>query len=204
MRSSLLIASQNQGKCAEFSAALAEFNFEIHGAKEIAHLKSPEEPHQNYQDNALAKATYYFDNTNYDYVLADDSGIEIEALKGQLGVQTRRFGLGEKAPDHLWLEHFLQAMEQFPDKKDRAARFVSVLCLRSKQETLFFTGYSEGTLAKTCLAPIISGIPLSSIFVPDGFTKPFAALSMREKNQISHRGKAITQLINYLKQHGPN
>lgn len=200
----LLIATKNHGKFLELSKPLEPFGFELISLGQFPDIQAPDEPHGTYEANAIEKAEYYLQKTQVEYVLADDSGIEIPVMQGALGVKTRRFGLGESASDADWLQHFLQAMSPFQGDPLRRARFVSVLCLKSQQQTLCFEGESEGIIAKEVLAPIVPGIPLSSVFVPNGHSKPYAGLTVEEKTQISHRGRALQKLIDYFLDNGFN
>lgn len=198
MSKKLLIATSNKGKFSELSEPLQEYGFDIISLSDLPKVAEPDEPYNTYLENSKAKADYYFNLFDIDFVLADDSGLEVEALKGELGVLTRRFGLGQDANDEDWLNYFLEAMKSFKSENQRKARFVSVITLKSKSQTVCFEGESKGVIATEVLASIIPGIPLSSVFIPEGYKKPFAALSVAEKTEISHRGHALSKVINYL------
>lgn len=198
MSKKLLIATSNQGKFTELSEPLKDYDFQVLSLADFPAVKEPEEPHDTYLMNSKAKADYYFDLFDVDYVLADDSGLEVEALKGELGVLTRRYGLGKDVSDQSWLDYFLETMSKFKSDLERRARFVSAISLKSKDDFVSFEGDSKGVIAKDVLAPLIPGIPLSSVFVPDGYKLPFAALTTAQKAEISHRGHALSKLIKYL------
>jgi XTP/dITP diphosphohydrolase len=133
-----------------------------------------------------------------DFVLAEDSGIVVDALKGQLGVKTRRFGAGEKASDEEWIEYFLDVLKDVPANK-RTARFIChAALLNGEGEIYMFSGVTEGEITFELQAPLYRGLPISSCFRPVGFDKVYAALSVEEKNRVSHRGKAMHEVKSFL------
>ena len=132
--------------------------------------------------------------------LADDSGIVVEALRGELGVKTRRWGAGHEATDKEWLDFFLRRME---NEKNRQAIFVCVVALAEpNQKTKIFRAETKGVLLEKPQTEIETGIPLSSIFLPDGQTKVYSALSKEEFVVVSHRGKAARLCAGYLRNKG--
>ena len=193
----ILIATSNPGKFKEISTALANLPFTFLSLKDFQ-LDSEEviEDGETYQENAFKKASFFAQKTNL-ITLSDDSGIIVEALKGELGVKTRRWGAGENATDQEWLKYFLNRMHAV---ENRTAKFISCACLVNQQGELIknFLGETIGALTKEPLAPIYPGIPLSSCFIPDGNHQVYAQLTPDEKNRISHRGKAIQQVKEYL------
>ena len=115
----------------------------------------------------------------------------MDALEGELGVKTRRWGAGEAASDEEWIAYFLEALIDVPESKS-TARFICFAALMDeKGEVKLFQGVTEGRITHELLAPIYRGLPISSCFVPDGFDKVYAALGIAEKNKVSHRGKAM-------------
>lgn len=154
----------------------------------------------NFDENACAKARFFASKTGF-MTVGEDSGIIVEALKDELGVKTRRWGAGESASDQEWLDFFMKRMEK---EVNRAARFVCCAYLVDGEDGAFgsggrsFRGETRGIIADSIMAPILPGIPLSSVFVPEGSDMVYAALSTAEKNKLSHRGKAMVQLRNFL------
>ena len=128
--------------------------------------------------------------------MADDSGIFVEALAGELGVKTRRWGVGEAATDEEWLDHFLKRMEK---ENNRSAHFICAAAYCGPRGELVFMGDTRGMLTHSPQVPVKPGIPLSSVFMPEGYDKVYAALAPHEKNSLSHRGKAFAQLLHFLK-----
>lgn len=194
----ILIATGNEGKYREILEVLGDLHdFEFLSLRDLQFTNDVEESGETYEANSLLKAQYFFEKTGI-ITLAEDSGIEVEALKGELGVQTRRWGAGAEASDAQWLEHFLERMKR---EENRKAKFISVPTLiwgTGENERQQFRGETWGTLAFEPQCPIPKGIPISAVFVADGQSTVYAALSPEEKNAISHRGKAMHELKDFL------
>jgi len=140
---------------------------------------------------------------SFDFVLGEDSGIYVDALGDELGVQTRRWGAGEKATDKEWLEYFMKEMGvRAPLDSERGAKFVCCACLvRRVQGALieeFFKGETFGKITREIADEVLPGLPLSSVFLPEGFDKVYAELGRDEKNKISHRGQAVGKVKRWL------
>jgi XTP/dITP diphosphohydrolase len=130
--------------------------------------------------------------------LGEDSGLEVDALKGELGLHTRRWGAGHDAPDEEWLSYFLKRMESVPDE-NRTARFICLAVLMMPDGTEYvFEGEVKGTIMREQQAPILPGLPLSSVFLSDGADCVYAALAKEKKAQVSHRGHAVGQVNDFL------
>lgn len=199
----ILIATGNVGKFAEISEFLGD-NLVSHSGKKI-HLLSLkdvqilsndcEETGDTFEENARQKAEYFFQKTGLP-ILAEDSGIEVDALKGELGVQTRRWGAGEHASDQEWIDFFLDRMK---GEGNRNARFFCSACLYFSPENFhIFSGSCEGSVLQKSSVPLQKGIPLSSYFVPEGKNEVFSVLSKGEKTKISHRGMAMKKVQKFL------
>jgi len=197
----LLVATKNPGKFKEICEALEGAGFEpvFLGGVEVDDRDFVEDG-EGFEDNAKKKARYYYESFGgrFEFVLGEDSGIMVDALDGELGVKTRRWGAGEKASDEGWVEYFLKRMDMVAEK-DRGAEFICVACLLCHGEEHLFRGETKGVITQSLEAPIKPGIPLSSCFKPLGFDKVYAALSIEEKNRISHRGKALMGLKEFLR-----
>jgi len=196
----LLIATYNRGKFQQIKAILDDLPFEIVGLNDLEVEDSDfEEIYETYAENAMLKAQYYSEKTGF-LTLADDSGIEVDVLEGELGAKTRRWGAGADATDEEWIEHFLKVMKDVPEEK-RTGRFLcyaAVVDPGEKVEEKVFKGVIEGKITHELEAPIIPGLPLSSCFRPDGFDKVIAGLEEEDRTQINHRGKAISKAKEYL------
>jgi XTP/dITP diphosphohydrolase len=123
---------------------------------------------------------------------ADDTGLEVEALDGAPGVYSGRFA-GEPRSDERNIDLLLEKMEEKPNRK---ARFRTVIALILEGKEYQFEGVAEGEILKERVGE--KGFGYDPVFKPIGFDKTFAQLSLEEKNQISHRGKAVKALIEFL------
>lgn len=163
---------------------------------------------KTFEENSRKKAEYYFKILKNQFepgnllVLGEDSGIIIDALAGELGVKTRRWGAGEQASEEEWIKYFLERMKNVP-ADERGAEFVCSACLKgidsNGNEILeSFSGRTRGVITNGLESPLLPGIPLSSCFRPEGFDRVYAALRVEEKNKISHRGKAMKGVREFL------
>jgi len=135
------------------------------------------------------------------YVLADDSGLEVDALEGAPGVYSARFAAGAlprtaNSPDAANNEKLLRLLEDVPPDS-RTARFRCVLALAAREvATRLFEGQCEGHIAR--VAAGAEGFGYDPLFIPEGFTQSFAELGEEVKNKISHRSRALAQLRRLL------
>lgn len=215
----ILIATKNKGKFGEIAGFLGGGLGSLRGsgsALEVEFLGDHQvddsdfvEDGLTHEENARKKAKYYFEKigNGFDFVLGEDSGIYVDALKDELGVQTRRWGAGEAASDEEWLEYFMKEMRvSAPAFDQRGAKFVCDACLVGSPRLgggdepfeLLFCGETFGHITDQPMAPILPGLPLSSVFLPEGFDKVYAGLSREEKNRISHRGQAMGKVREWL------
>lgn len=192
----LLLATTNAGKAIEIREALSGLAVECLTLKDIPSIKAmPEETGTAYIDNAKQKAIFCYDHAGLP-TLADDSGIVVEALAGELGIHTRRWGAGKDASDEAWIAHFLHRMSKEPNKR---ARFICALAYIDGDGTLHtFEGETTGAITETLEASYLPGLPISACFKPDGCGKVYSALTVEEKNALSHRGKALGKLRGHL------
>lgn len=193
----ILLATGNQGKATEIKKFLGNVpNLELLTLQDLSEsFCEPKETGNSYQENALQKAMHYFNHSGIP-TLAEDSGIEIDAIKNELGIKTRRWGAGPNASDEEWMDVFLERMKS---ETNRNARFFASACfVQSSEEIYIFSGSCEGIILQKSDVPLQKGIPLSSYFVPKGYNKTFTELSTEEKNKISHRGKAIGKVREFL------
>ena len=199
----LLIATGNPGKFREISAILKDLPYELVSLADVqVEIPDAIEDGKTYEENSFKKASYAAKKSEL-MTLADDSGIIVNHLQGQLGLKTRRWGAGEKVSDQEWLDYFLNRMEE---AEDRSAVFVcSAVLVDAKGALLYSTiGETKGTLTRQPLAQLKSGIPLSSCFIPESYNKVYASFTDDEKAVISHRGKAFSKVRDYLMDQCPN
>lgn len=192
----ILIATRNFGKYKELMEVLVRLRRIKFVSLNDEHVEGDiMENGKTYEENAIIKAEFFGRLTGLP-TIADDSGIVVKAIKEELGVHTRRWGAGENANDEEWLNFFLHRLAF---EENRKAEFISVIALyRPNKETITFRGECKGIILPKSQVALEPGIPLSSVFLPDGKNKVFSALSKNEKNAISHRGKAIKQCYDYL------
>ncbi len=191
----LLLATTNAGKVTEMREALDDIGLEFLSLKDIPPIPSPDETGETFEENAEQKARYYFEHAKLP-TIADDSGIHIDALEGELGIHTRRWGAGPAASDEEWIQFFLERMKH---EKNKRAQFVCVIAhVDASGKVHQFRGVCEGVITDELETEYLPGLPLSACFKPDGLDRVFSALSLEQKNSSSHRGRALTQLRHYL------
>lgn len=191
----LLIATSNPGKYKEMMEVIGGLDFDFLFLNDLdLDASDLEESGETFADNSYIKAKYFRDKTGF-LTLAEDSGLLVNALEGELGVKTRRWGAGENASDEEWIEYFMNRMEQ---EEERGAKFVCNACILGGDFREHFEGETPGIITEKLMCDIMPGIPLSSCFVAEGCEKVYAAMSEQEKNEISHRGKAMHDLKAFL------
>ncbi len=191
----LLLGTSNAGKIREISDALAGLDLQIVTPAEQGITEKPEETGMTYAENAIQKAQFYFSQSGI-ATLADDSGIVVDALQKELGIHTRRWGKGAGATDYEWIEFFLERMSR---EENRKARFLCTLAyIDAAGELHTFEGSCNGVITQELEADYLPGLPISACFKPDGYAKVFSALSVGEKNSISHRGRALQEFAHFL------
>jgi XTP/dITP diphosphohydrolase len=195
----LVLASANPGKLRELEALLSPLGLEI--APQGALGVSPAaETGETFLDNALIKARHAADHTGY-AALADDSGIEVDALGGRPGVWSARFA-GDGASDEANLQRLLRELAGLPAAQDpatRSARYQSVIVVvrsAAGPEPLVARGTWEGHIAAAPRGE--GGFGYDPVFVPRGDTRTAAELAEREKNCVSHRAQALRELLTRL------
>lgn len=194
----ILVATRNFGKYKELMEVLEDLPFKFVSLNDEKIEGDVEETGETYEENAILKAEYFGRKANLP-TIADDSGIHVDALEGELGVKTRRWGAGANATDEEWLSFFLNRMD---GEENRRSEFVTVVAFyRPGEETITFRGECFGTLMSEPQVEIEPGIPMSSIFLPEGREKVYSAMTKEEKNEISHRGKAIIKCNQFLLKH---
>lgn len=192
----LLVGTNNQGKFIEISEVLEDLDIELLRPQDIAIESDPEETGSTFAENALLKARHFFELGGKTPTIADDSGIMIDALEGELGIHTRRWGAGANASDEEWIEHFLKRMESEENKK---ARFICTLAyIDADRKEHIFEGTCEGVITKDLEADFLPGLPISACFQPDGFDIVYSAMTVEQKNAISHRGLAVHVFKKFL------
>jgi XTP/dITP diphosphohydrolase len=191
----LVIATRNPHKTREFAQILGN-RYEVCdliGSSEIPEVK---ETGKTFEENAIIKARNASEYLS-DLVVADDSGLEVDALGGAPGIFSARYA-GWQASDKENMEKLLAEIARAKGNSTRySARFRCVLALAEKGHLLrIFEGVIEGRIARSPRGA--AGFGYDPIFVPDGYEQTFAEIQVEEKNRISHRARAIAQLAEYL------
>jgi len=146
-----------------------------------------------FEANALKKARHVHAATRMT-AIADDSGLEVDALGGAPGVFSARYA-GEGASDDQNSAKLLEVLKDVPDEK-RGARFACCIALVSSTEVKTFLGYVEGTIGRELKGH--NGFGYDPLFYPKGSNRTFAEMSDTEKNAMSHRANALRELQKYL------
>jgi XTP/dITP diphosphohydrolase len=187
----LLIGTSNPGKIAEIRLAFADLPLALKSLSDFSNLPSVAETGRTYKENAVLKAMGYAENTGL-LTLADDSGLEVDALDGRPGLLSARYG-GEHATDEYRVRLLLSHLR---NETNREAKFVCVMALANPDLVKLFEGECRGTLAMEPSGT--NGFGYDPIFIPHGYDKTFGELPSSIKDSVSHRGKALSQVKKYL------
>lgn len=186
----LVFATNNKHKLQEVSELLNGV-VTIRSLAEVGLEGDIPETADTLDGNALQKAQWVFDRTGLD-CFADDTGLEVEALCGRPGVYSARYA-GEHCSFDDNINKMLGEME---GKTNRKACFRTVICLLQGGKPTFFEGRVDGTILTERYGQ--GGFGYDPIFMPDRFAVSFAEMPLEVKNRISHRGRAVAKLVNYL------
>ncbi|AFL83284.1 non-canonical purine NTP pyrophosphatase, rdgB/HAM1 family [Belliella baltica DSM 15883] len=187
----ICFATNNKKKIEEVKAALGN-DFTIVSLEEIGCHEELPETGNTLDHNAFQKARYVKDHYGVD-CFADDTGLEVDALNGEPGVYSGRYA-GEPRSDERNIDLLLKNLN---GETNRKARFRTVIALILDGEEHAFEGTAEGEILEIRTGK--GGFGYDPIFKPEGYEKSFAELSIEEKNEISHRGKAVKSLVQFLK-----
>ena len=201
----LLIASSNAGKIRELTQMLSGLPITLRSLSEFPDVSTVAEVGHTYEENAVLKALGYSEQTGL-YSLADDSGLEVDALGGQPGVLSARFG-GETASDSDRTTKLLRTIAT-QENTNRAARFVCCMAvagwprdgaIKARPGVLNISeGKCEGTIATEPRGS--RGFGYDPVFIPDGYAATFGELSEDVKSHISHRARALSKVRGFLEQ----
>lgn len=185
----LAFATNNEHKLSEIRSMLVD-RYRIISLKELECEVDIPETADTFAGNALIKARYLYENYHID-CFADDTGLEVDALGGQPGVHSARY-----AGNHDSEANMGKLLDELKEKKDRNAQFRTVIALIINGEENLFEGIVRGRIATERHGK--EGFGYDPIFIPDGYSESFAEMGVSAKNLISHRGKAVRKLIDYL------
>lgn len=186
----IMIATSNKGKVREYKSLLEPLGYKVHDLSELDPIEIDENG-STFQENALIKAKSIKDKCNM-IVIADDSGLEIDALNKEPGIHSARYLEGH---DYSYKNKVL--LERMKGKTDRTARFVCAIALCDETGDHLFTGVMEGKINDQAAGD--NGFGYDPIFLVEQFGKTSAQLTMEQKNSVSHRGIATRELLAYLK-----
>lgn len=191
----IVIATNNKDKLIEYKNILKEFNIKCISLKELNIVCDPQETGTTFKENSLIKAQEIAKFTDK-MIIADDSGIEVDELKGELGVYSHRF-MGENTS---YPEKCMEIIRRI-EGKNRTARFVCCITLLNyKGQINQFEGVIEGSIGYELNGN--NGFGYDPIFIPNGYSITTAEMSDKQKHSISHRGNAARLLVEFLKKEG--
>lgn len=186
----LVFASDNLNKIEEIQNLLPS-SIKILSLKDIGCFEEIPETADTIEGNAILKANYVTEKYGYD-CFADDSGLEIDYLDGAPGVYSARFA-GEQKNDQ---DNIDKVLNELRNVNNRKANFKTVITLNLNKEQYLFKGIINGTI--TNFQKGKEGFGYDPIFQPDNYEITFAEMNQKEKSAISHRGQAVTKLLNFL------
>ena len=194
----IVLATHNEDKCAEISALLSSFPIEVQFLKDFPEIGEIIEDGASLEENALIKARTVYSLTGL-YAWADDTGLEVDALGGKPGIYSARYA-GENCSYTDNVHKLLQDMENIPAGK-RTAHFKTVIALIGKNMELVSEGVVEGMI--TTKPKGVGGFGYDPVFYVPNKGKTYSEMKMTEKNQISHRAKAIQNMTKLLESRFP-
>jgi XTP/dITP diphosphohydrolase len=190
----LVLATRNRKKAEEIGRITRELGIHIFTLDDFPGCPEVEEDGATFEENAVKKAVTVAKFTGKP-ALADDSGLEVYALNGAPGTLSARYA-GADADDRKNVEKLLRDMDSV---KDRRARFVCCLALAFKENDVkIWYGYAEGTIGRGPKGE--NGFGYDPLFYPEGYEHTFAEMNDRQKDAISHRGRALSEFRQLIKQ----
>jgi len=185
----VVLATRNSGKIAEFKTLFSGTPVQMKSLNDFGPIPEAVEDGKTFEDNAYKKAHFTARVLGFP-ALADDSGLVVEALGGQPGVFSARYA-GEGAGDEANIRKLLKAMERVTDRR---AAFECVIAIAvPRGPALLYSGRCEGEIARDRSGK--NGFGYDPVFFYPPLGKTFAEMSQEEKNRVSHRGKAMAQLL---------
>ncbi len=190
----LLVATGNAGKVRELKEFLVDLPVVLRDLNEFSDVSEVAETGATFIENAILKAAGYAAQTGF-WTVADDSGLEVEALGGAPGVFSARYA-GENAGD---AEKIAKLLSELGDSSNMRARFVCAMAIADETGEIKFVseGVCDGRITVTPRGT--NGFGYDPIFIPDGFEETFGELSGEVKQKISHRARAMEKIIEYLR-----
>ena len=191
----IILATQNQGKIREFQELLADEDIEVLSLQAIPNWEDVEEDGETFADNAALKARAAVRRTGL-IALADDSGLEVDALNGAPGVYSARFA-GEPKDDERNNDKLLLLLETVSEEKRRARFRCALVMVTPEGEEYLTEGTAEGLILRERRGS--DGFGYDPLFYVPEFAQTMAELTLNEKNKLSHRARAFREMIQILK-----
>ncbi len=188
----IIFATNNAHKLSEVQAVLGD-GYELVTPRQCGIDEEIPETAETLEGNARQKARYLFERTGLD-CFADDTGLEVEALNDAPGVHSARYA----TDGHDFAANNRLLLKNLAGEENRRARFRTVICLIEQGKEHLFEGIVEGRIIDHEAGS--EGFGYDPLFVPEGFDRTFAEMSAEQKNGISHRGRAVRKLVDYLHQ----
>lgn len=187
----LVFSTNNEHKLEEVRAKLGKY-YQVISLKDLGDDTDVPETGDTLDENAMIKADYLW-NTYQLNCFADDTGLEVEALDNAPGVYSARYAGEHKSSE----DNVAKLLKELEGKENRRARFRTVIALIMGGKRYLFEGKIEGVI--TTAPKGTSGFGYDPVFQADGYDKTFAELTLEDKNNISHRAKAVEQLVLFLR-----
>lgn len=194
----IILATRNQSKADQIKNLFAGYIFDIKTLAEIGIEGEAIENGKTLKDNALKKARFAFEHSGrQNWIMADDTGLFIDALNGDPGVKSARWA-GETATTEQIMNYCLKRLK---GTKDRSATFETVVAIVTPSgNEHFFSGKVVGQLLEAPRVKFQPDMPYSGLFVPEGTNQCLAEMTIEDENKISHRGKAFNQARSFLEE----
>ena len=186
----ICFATNNKDKLIEIKKKLGKA-YDIISLFDLGHTEELSETHDTLEGNSLEKALFIHEKYQIN-CFADDTGLLVDALDGEPGVNSARYaGPGKSSEDNMNL-----LLEKLQGHANRNAKFNTIITLMINGKSHQFTGEVEGVITNERSG--VNGFGYDPIFIPNGWKETFAEFSLEEKNKISHRSKAVEKLVDFL------
>lgn len=187
----LFLASGNPHKIEELQQILESLGIQLKSTLDYPNAPDVEEDQPDLKGNALKKARFWFEKTGLPSI-ADDTGLEVEALNGAPGVYSARYA----GVNVTYQDNVRKLLDELNDEQNRKAQFRTVIAYITNENEYFFEGVCKGEILTEQKGT--KGFGYDPVFRPNGYKKTFAELDAEEKNKISHRGKALEKFLEFL------
>ncbi len=193
----IIFATNNEHKLIEIRNLLKE-RYNVLGLKQKGIFREIPEDHFTLEENALQKAMFIYDHYGHN-CFADDTGLEIDSLRGEPGVFSARYSItGDPVYPQMEITkgNIRKVLEKLSGQNNRNARFRSVIALVIDGKKFYFDGVVEGIITESPNGD--DGFGYDPVFLPKGYDQTFAEMDLDEKNKISHRAIAVSKLVDFL------